>query len=830
MSSLTNVSWQIDTSSQTTVNMSQMFSGCSSFADSDNNLQAWDVSGVSNFASLFPSCSFISPGIGGWNIGNATNLSGMFSNCTNFNVNLDNWVSSQISTITNMFSNTSFNNGLSSGVAGTCNISLNVPDAGGMFSGNNDINLKFPNLDFTNCTSIANLFPSCTSYNQSIEWINVTSTCTNFSRTFDGCSIFDQDLYYLETSGGTNFDRMLEDCTAFNNGGNTLQNVFRPASGIDPFRQVFKNCTSFNQAIPNLRTENATHLTNVFNNCIAFNQDLSYLQTGNATDMTGMFTGCTVFDQDLTYWNVSGVGVEPTDFSTASALNTANKPIWGSAPSFGLIMEVDTTLADLTPAGQFQIDVTDFNPTSSDPITVEWGDGNSDVAVANGTLSHTYGASAVYEVNITGTGAFTNLNQDKLKIDKLKWGPDFIPTSLNQAFEGATNITQSLGEPSWAQFTGTLNRTYYSNSSLSLVSSWSPVNALIYSSLFFDCSTLERVNWYFDTSGATNSVSFNGMFENCTTFNDYIRGWDLSANGFQFQMSQMFNGCTNFNNSGRPLKLTFNNLANFEGAFQNCTNFVGDGLETWTWSPAGTIQSIQLFNGCNNLDCDLSSWDVSAFDAWQQVFQNCFKINFSIDSWSNSTASSALNIFSTARDWNNGNPAGQLNTCTASLIFTGNCVNAFSNNWVMNCNFTNLDTTTVTDFGSYFQNCFALTVSSNLSFAAATSTSSFFSGCTLINDPAIASYNMSGVQNMSFMFDSTGAFNQDISGWVTNSALFMDAMFQSCAAFDQDISGWNVNSVTSATNFSLSATERGNGNWIEAEHPSNGALGSFFNT
>jgi surface protein len=60
----------------------------------------------------------------------------------------------------------------------------------------------------------------------------------------------------------------------------------------------------------------------------------------------------------------------------------------------------------------------------------------------------------------------------------------------------------------------------------------------------------------------------------------------------------------------------------------------------------------------------------------------------------------------------------------------------------------------------------------------------------------INSWDTSSVTNMSAMFTNAKAFNQDISGWDTSSATNMGSMFYGASAFNQDIGGWDVSNVT----------------------------------
>jgi surface protein len=71
-----------------------------------------------------------------------------------------------------------------------------------------------------------------------------------------------------------------------------------------------------------------------------------------------------------------------------------------------------------------------------------------------------------------------------------------------------------------------------------------------------------------------------------------------------------------------------------------------------------------------------------------------------------------------------------------------------------------------------------------------------FAGCANLAGQATDSPDLSGVTDMSWMFASASAFNQDIGNWNTVSVTDMSYMFYDASAFNQDIGNWNTANVT----------------------------------
>ena len=64
----------------------------------------------------------------------------------------------------------------------------------------------------------------------------------------------------------------------------------------------------------------------------SFNGDITGWNTSSALNMDGMFIETTSFNRNLTNWCVVNIPTEPVNFSTGSALDPSNKPLWGTCP------------------------------------------------------------------------------------------------------------------------------------------------------------------------------------------------------------------------------------------------------------------------------------------------------------------------------------------------------------------------------------------------------------------------------------------------------------------------------------------------------------------
>ncbi|MFZ5971469.1 MAG: BspA family leucine-rich repeat surface protein [Bacteroidota bacterium] len=104
----------------------------------------------------------------------------------------------------------------------------------------------------------------------------------------------------------------------------------------------------------------------------------------------------------------------------------------------------------------------------------------------------------------------------------------------------------------------------------------------------------------------------------------------------------------------------------------------------------------------------------------------------------------------------------------------------------------------VTNMSSMFESCRSLNSPSNMgtwNTATVTNMTFMFYDATVFNQD-IGAWNTSAVTNMNTMFSEALAFNQDIGSWNTAAVTDMSDMFGYTTAFNQDISGWNTEAVT----------------------------------
>lgn len=265
---LSNVSnlenWE--TSNVSGATLSYTFSNCKV----NQNINNWNVSGVTSLNFCFLNNSDFNQPLNLWNTSNIDNFNGVFYNATSFNQPLNSWNVSSATTLASMFRNSDFNQPLN--------------------SWNSPLN-----------TSLGGTFHS-TPFNQNIDsW--ETSNVTNFSYTFYNCQTFDQPLNSWNVAKATTTTLMFGVCRVFNQ---PLTNwVF--SSLWTQAVSMFNGCYLFNQEINQFNTSGLLTLNGMLRDCKVFNKPLNLWNTSSCTYFGSFLRGALVFDQNISNFDFSNV-------------------------------------------------------------------------------------------------------------------------------------------------------------------------------------------------------------------------------------------------------------------------------------------------------------------------------------------------------------------------------------------------------------------------------------------------------------------------------------------------------------------------------------------
>jgi surface protein len=190
-------------------------------------------------------------------------------------------------------------------------------------------------------------------------------------------------------------------------------------------------------------------------------------------------------------------------------------PTPSATPGLGYIsFSIDTTLSGGTGTDQFKWD---FAPPSIMPMTVYWGDGNSDYLTVSTVLTHTYSSPGKYRITVDcqNPGNFdwqqsfaANDSSKVISIDS--WGNNYkrytFPNLRDNSFGSFNNITGFTTTTAPLFLSGTCSQTYSLSSFRDMVSFQSGVG-------HWDVSYM---------------CELNEVFDNCQSFNEDLSGWDTS--------------------------------------------------------------------------------------------------------------------------------------------------------------------------------------------------------------------------------------------------------------------------------------------------------------
>jgi surface protein len=281
-------------------------SSTKNYDDFNDDISSWDVSNVTDMASMFASYyGKFNQDISKWDVSNVTDMQYMFVGCNDFNQDISEW---DVSKVTNMYA---------------------------MFVEAYKFNQDISNWDVSSVTNMSTMFMD-TSFNQPIGSWDV-SNVTKMDLMFIASS-FNQPIGEWDTSNVVTMNGMFNS-TPFNQPIGEWD-----TSNVVTMNTMFGFNKVFNQDISKWDVSNVESMETMFFKSESFNQPIGEWDVSNVKNMSRMFNQATSFNQDLTKWCVSNITSEPSGFSYSSPLTEANKPVWGTCPSESTIWN-GTTIA-----------------------------------------------------------------------------------------------------------------------------------------------------------------------------------------------------------------------------------------------------------------------------------------------------------------------------------------------------------------------------------------------------------------------------------------------------------------------------------------------------
>ena len=510
-------------------NMSNMFSGCTSF---NQPLNSWDVSKVTSMGSMFYGCTSFNQPLNSWDVSKVTFMSRMFSGCTSFNQPLNSWDVSKVTYMSRMFSGcTSFNQPLNS-------------------------------WDVSKVTDMIEMFSDCTSFNQPLNNWNV-SKVTDMRAMFDGCASFNQPLNNWNVSQVTDMAYMFSYCSSFN------QNL-----GM----WKLEKCEDLDLDNCGMSEENYSKSLVGWASQANIKQGLYLSARGLKYNASGKAALKKLIESKK--WSISDVVDENDRPFITRWKGEAGKelyiPIKGEnyklviKKADGTVLKTETSLT-ITDYGFYK-----YTPSQDGELIVEAGP----EGVTSFSCMFVKSAGALLRVEQFGTVQWQTMRGAFSGCGNMQFAPRIDTPDLSKVidmsymFSGCTLFNYPLNR--W-----NVNKVTYMSYMFSgctffnqPLNSWDVSQVTNMSYMFPSCTSFNQPLNSWDVSQVTN-MSY--MFSSCTSFNQPLNNWDVSKVD---NMSNMFSGCTSFNQDLGMWRLEQCRWLGLRNCGMSAENY-GKSLEGW---------------------------------------------------------------------------------------------------------------------------------------------------------------------------------------------------------------------------------------------------------
>ena len=575
---------------------------------------------------------------------------------------------------------------------------------------------------------------------------------TNCYAWFYGCNNLTtiEGIEYLNTENVTNMGGMFYNCCALTSLNLTSFNTAK----VESMSCMFYNCcalTSLN--LSNFNTANVTNMSNMFRDCSALTSlDLTNFNTAKVSDMSYMFMGCsaltTIFVSDK--------------FVTDQV--TDGRDMFHMCINLIGAIEYDGSKSDHTYANY---DNGYFSPEGGFHAYAEFNNATGTLTFSRG-LSKPVGAYDLNEGDVQP--AWSN---QSAKINKVVFDASFAnarPTSCYMWFYRCLNLTkiEDIENLNTQNVTDMSYMFYRCERLTSLdVSHFNTQKVEDMSEMFSVCSDLKSLNVsHFDTQ---NVKDMNSMFNSCE------RLTSLDVSNFNTQnvtdMRYMFSWCEGLNSLDLS-KFDTQNVTNMSNMFRNSsaltTIYASDKFVTTKVSSGS-----EMFKGCKSL----KGYSDSKTD---HKYANCgtdgyFTPGCAYAEFDNATGTLTFR-------YKRVKPAGAYDLNVKSNNPGWQAQKRKIKKVVFDASFANARPTSCC---LWFADCFYLTEIEgieNLNTEKVTNMGSMFSGCFALTSLDLSNFNTERVKNMSSMFSDCSTLQTIFASdkFVTNQVFDGDGMFQGC--------------------------------------------------
>ena len=429
---------------------------------------------------------------------------------------------------------------------------------------------SFPLIDTSSGTTFQDAWYGCSGLT-SFPLLN-TSSGTNFQDAWYGCSGL-TSFPLLDTSSGTNFRSAWLGCSSL-----TGFPLIKTAAGTD-FRSAWESCNGLT-SFPLIDTAAGTTFERTWFGCSSLTS-FPTLNLGSMVDGTDCFTGVALSTSSYSALLIA-LAAQNTQSHVVfdggtSQFNTAASPsrstltgtrYWTIRDDGGddpMALIIGTDLAGGSGPNQFTLPL---NPSFTCNITVDWGDGATQIVTATDS-THTYATAGTYAIRIRENhvggfaGLYFNDTGDKLKVLELSnWG-NATWVTMDRAFAGCANLTITATDSATAQ-TGGADGCSYAWYGCSSLTTFPPINTAGSSSFqyaWYGCSSLTSFPFINTAAG----VFFNHAWSGCSNLTTFP---SINTSAGQF-FNDAWHGCSSL--TSFPLIDTSAGVY-FDDAWHDCSS------------------------------------------------------------------------------------------------------------------------------------------------------------------------------------------------------------------------------------------------------------------